>query len=112
VVRHGGAGPGRGQAIARRPWATVLVGAAALTAWDLFLDPQMVEEGYWTWPGGGPYRDIPLSNYAGWFATAAVVMVLLRARGPWARPGTEIRDDQREGGWRGSRWWRCTRGGR
>jgi uncharacterized membrane protein len=68
-----------GQAIAHRWWATVLVGAAALTAWDLFLDPQMVEEGYWTWPGGGPYRDIPLSNYAGWFATAAVVMVLLGA---------------------------------
>ncbi len=27
----------------------VLVGAAALTAWDLFLDPQMVGEGYWRW---------------------------------------------------------------
>jgi uncharacterized membrane protein len=66
-----------GEAIVRRPWAVVLVAAWALTAWDLFLDPQMVEEGYWTWPGGGPYRDIPLSNYAGWFATAVLVMLLL-----------------------------------
>jgi hypothetical protein len=36
--------------------------AAALTAWDLFLDPQMVGEGYWTWERRGRYRDIPLSN--------------------------------------------------
>jgi uncharacterized membrane protein len=75
------------EAIARRPWATVLVGAAALTAWDLFLDPQMVEEGYWAWPDGGPYRDIPLSNYAGWFATATAVMIVLRAL---ARAGTGV----------------------
>ena len=31
----------------------VVVGAAALTAWDLFLDPQMVGEGYWTWARRG-----------------------------------------------------------
>ncbi len=31
----------------------VLVGAAALTAWDLFLDPQMVGEGYWRWTKRG-----------------------------------------------------------
>lgn len=65
------------EALARRAWARVLVAAWALTAWDLFLDPQMVEEGYWTWPGGGPYRDIPLSNYAGWFATALLISTLL-----------------------------------
>ncbi len=55
----------------------VVLGAGALTAWDLFLDPQMTAERYWVWPGGGPYRTIPLSNYAGWLAVSAGVMVLL-----------------------------------
>jgi putative membrane protein len=58
-------------------WLRVGLGAAALTAWDVFLDPQMVDEGYWTWDGGGPWRDVPLSNYAGWFVVSAVVMVVL-----------------------------------
>jgi len=57
--------------------AFVLVSAGAMTAWDLFLDPQMVGEGYWTWPGGGAYRGIPLGNYAGWLLTSAGVMLLL-----------------------------------
>ena len=33
----------------RRAGRRIVLGAAALTAWDLFLDPQMVGEGYWTW---------------------------------------------------------------
>ena len=35
-----------------RPVAIAL-GAAALTAWDLFLDPQMTAEGYWRWARRG-----------------------------------------------------------
>jgi putative membrane protein len=58
-------------------WQRVLVGAVALTAWDVMLDPQMVGEGYWVWEGGGPWRDVPLSNYAGWLVSSAGVMVLL-----------------------------------
>jgi putative membrane protein len=57
--------------------ARVLVGAAALTAWDLFLDPQMTAEGYWRWDRRGRYAGIPLSNYAGWFVTGAAVMLAL-----------------------------------
>jgi len=55
----------------------VLEGAAALTAWDAFLDPQMVGEGFWAWRRQGRYRGIPLTNYLGWFATTAVVMAAL-----------------------------------
>lgn len=55
----------------------MLLGAAALTAWDAFLDPQMVGEGFWAWRRRGRYRGIPLTNYAGWFATAMVVMAVL-----------------------------------
>jgi putative membrane protein len=70
--------------------ARVPVAAAALTAWDVFLDPRMAREGYWTWPGGGRYEGIPASNFAGWFATASVVFAAW-SRLDRARP--EPRDD-------------------
>jgi putative membrane protein len=47
----------------------VPLAAAALTAWDVFLDPRMAREGYWQWPGGGRYEGVPASNFAGWFVT-------------------------------------------
>jgi len=47
----------------------VPLAAGALTAWDVFLDPRMVREGYWTWPEGGRYEGVPASNFAGWLAT-------------------------------------------
>ena len=62
-----------GGLVARTPLLRVLAAAGALTAWDVFLDPRMVREGYWTWPGGGRYEDVPLSNFAGWFATGTAV---------------------------------------
>ena len=64
--------------------ARVAVGAVALTGWDLFLDPQMVAEGYWVWPGGGAYRGIPLSNFAGWLAVSAVLMAVFAVTAPGA----------------------------
>jgi uncharacterized membrane protein len=60
----------------RRPARRVALASAALTAWDVFLDPRMVREGYWSWPGGGAYEDVPLSNFAGWLVTAAGVFAL------------------------------------
>ena len=51
----------------------VLTAAGALTAWDVFLDPRMVREGYWTWPGGGRYEGVPATNFLGWFATGTAV---------------------------------------
>jgi putative membrane protein len=60
----------------------VVVGAAALVAWDLFLDPQMVGEGYWRWARAGRYRGIPVSNFVGWFVTAATAMAILEVSAP------------------------------
>ncbi len=57
----------------------IALGSAAMTAWDLFLDPQMVGEGYWAWARRGVYRGIPLSNFFGWFVTGLGVMALLEA---------------------------------
>ncbi|MEV4398674.1 carotenoid biosynthesis protein [Nonomuraea sp. NPDC049607] len=66
--------------------ARVCAGAGALTAWDLFLDPQMVRLGLWTWAREGFYRGVPLSNFAGWLLVSALVMVVVgriaRATGP------------------------------
>ncbi len=55
----------------------VAIGAAALTAWDLFLDPQMVDAGYWEWAADGIYHGIPLSNYAGWLGLGFVVLAVV-----------------------------------
>ena len=70
------------------PMTRIVLGSAALTAWDLFLDPQMVGEGYWRWAKRGIYRGIPLTNYVGWFVTGLGVMALLEAALPPAdHPG-------------------------
>ena len=69
---------GRRSTRARR----VGLGAVALTAWDVFLDPQMVGEGYWVWRSPGRYRGIPVSNFAGWFVTAALAMAVLEVTAP------------------------------
>ena len=66
------------------PASRIIGGAAALTAWDLFLDPQMVGEGYWGWQRRGRYRGIPASNFVGWFITALGVMAALEVALPVA----------------------------
>ncbi len=65
-----------GGLLTRRRAARVALAAGALTAWDVFLDPRMVREGYWEWPGGGRYEGVPVSNFAGWFVTAAGVFAV------------------------------------
>lgn len=60
----------------------VPLAAGALTAWDVFLDPRMARDGYWTWPGGGRYEGVPASNFAGWFATGLGVFALWAALDP------------------------------
>ena len=62
-------------------WQVVLVGAWTITAWDLFLDPQMVGEGHWAFEHPTPALPgspgIPLTNYAGWFATGLLIFWVL-----------------------------------
>lgn len=64
----------------RRDWRFVLVSAAAFTAWDLFLDPQMVGWGYWVWANPGGYFGIPWVNFAGWLLGSALLTLLTRPR--------------------------------
>ena len=62
----------------QRHIAFATISAAALTAWDLYLDPQMVARGFWVWAEPSGYFGIPWSNYAGWFGTAFVITVIIR----------------------------------
>lgn len=62
--------------------ARVLLGAWALAAWDVFLDPQMVAAGHWNWRDPNPHLlgdpTVPLGNYAGWLAVALLVSLALQ----------------------------------
>jgi putative membrane protein len=57
------------------------VSALAFTAWDLFLDPQMVSWGVWAWdePGAANYFGIPWVNYAGWLLASGVITAAMLA---------------------------------
>ncbi|TFV54239.1 carotenoid biosynthesis protein [Mycobacterium sp. PS03-16] len=75
-----------GRTLAARPVAVVAVGAVALAAWDVFLDPQMVAAGHWLWFDPSPtlplIPEIPLSNYVGWLLVSAAIIATLHARLP------------------------------
>jgi uncharacterized membrane protein len=67
--------------LARRPVARVAVAAAVFAAWDVVLDPQMVQAGYWTWahprPGLPGIDTVPLTNLGGWLLAGLLLMALL-----------------------------------
>jgi putative membrane protein len=66
---------------ARRPAVRVAVAATVFAGWDVVLDPQMVQAGYWTWahprPGLPGIDTVPLTNLAGWLLAGAVLMTVL-----------------------------------
>lgn len=82
--------PGRARPSGARPLsmrarplsARMALAALALAAWDFFLDPQMVAEGYWRWQDPDPalpgVPEVPLGNYLGWFLFAMPLMAVLR----------------------------------
>jgi uncharacterized membrane protein len=79
-----------GVTVARTRAGRIAAGAVALTAWDLFLDPQMIRNGFWRWAHPGPYQGVPLSNLAGWLLVSAGLMAVfdgvLRSRSPQLTP--------------------------
>jgi putative membrane protein len=63
----------------QRRWVFAAVSALVFTAWDLFLDPQMVAWDLWRWmePGAFSYFGIPWVNFAGWLLVSfAMTMVV------------------------------------
>lgn len=63
------------------PAVTALVAGWALASWDLFLDPQMVEAGHWTWADPTPALPgspgVPVTNYVGWLLVSIALMAAL-----------------------------------
>ena len=68
---------------------TFLYGGALLAAWDLFLDPQMVAAGRWTWEVPGAHvpftPDVPLSNLFGWLLAGITITAFLNLILPFER---------------------------
>lgn len=69
-------GPLRGWSFA----AVALAGALVMVSWDVAMDPyQSTVSGDWIWHDGGPYFGVPLHNYAGWFGTVIVFLLIYLA---------------------------------
>ena len=73
------------------PWLTTIgtpiIGAFAMTAWDLALDPGASTINHaWVWENGGGFFGVPLVNFLGWSFTVYLFMqvfaLYLRSRGP------------------------------
>ncbi|WP_410810987.1 carotenoid biosynthesis protein [Micromonospora sp. 067-2] len=90
------AGAGNATATAGSWVRRIALAALGLAAWDLFLDPQMVAEGYWTWRNATPalpgLPGIPVSNYLGWLLFAVLLMSVLRPLAGSTAEHTDQRD--------------------
>jgi uncharacterized membrane protein len=73
------------------PWLTTIgtpvVGAVAMTAWDLSLDPSASTISQrWIWENGGGFFGVPLVNFLGWTFTVYLFMqvfaLYVRSHGP------------------------------
>jgi uncharacterized membrane protein len=64
------------------PWLTTIgtpiIGAVAMTAWDLSLDPGASTIHHaWIWENGGGFFGVPLVNFLGWTLTVYLFMQIL-----------------------------------
>ncbi len=69
---------GRNLSIGSRRLVFIGLSALAMTAWDLYLDPQMVGWGFWVWENPVGYFGIPWVNYLGWLLVSALMTALVR----------------------------------
>jgi uncharacterized membrane protein len=66
-----------GHVAGRAILAASLAGALIMVSWDVAMDPyQSTVTGDWIWHDGGGYFGVPLHNYAGWFGTVFVFMLV------------------------------------
>jgi uncharacterized membrane protein len=73
---------GRGSAdTGRARMITALTGGWTLAGWDLYLDPQMVAAGHWSWlyprPALPGVPGVPLTNYLGWLLVSLLLIAVL-----------------------------------
>lgn len=59
-------------------WTRILLATVFMVLWDVSLDPAMgrfAQTTFWSYPGGGFYYGMPLTNWAGWFGVSLVIMI-------------------------------------
>ena len=56
----------------------IFLDGLVVVAIDLFMEPLHVMIGTWTWLEGGPYYNIPIGNFVGWFAVAVISTGIFR----------------------------------
>lgn len=63
-------------------WQRAALAAASMVAWDLLLDPQMVNWGFWIWQDVSAFSwfGIPFLNFFGWFVVAFLMGLVLRPK--------------------------------
>lgn len=57
--------------------AFAALSGVAFTAWDLYLDPQMVARGLWVWAEPSGYFGIPWINFFGWWLISSLVTFII-----------------------------------
>lgn len=67
---------------------TAALGAVAMTAWDLAMDPMMVAAGHWVWEQPGAFFGVPLQNFWGWWLTTFTALGLYLVVRRWL-PGKD-----------------------
>lgn len=79
---------------------TAVLGGVALAGWDLYLDPQMVAQGHWSWTNPEPalpgVPGVPLTNYAGWLLVAVVMIAALDLALPRSQDQDRVRTGSSE----------------
>lgn len=76
--------------VSRSSWQRIALGALFLTLWDVSLDPAMSRAfPFWTYPNGGAFYGMPLSNWAGWLLTGAIIMMGFE----WFIRGREVKSE-------------------
>lgn len=70
----------------QHPLIMAILSGAAFTAWDLYLDPQMVAKNLWLWDQAGGYFGIPWQNYLGWWGVSSLLTLILRPHNLPHRP--------------------------
>ena len=66
----------------------VILDGLFVVAIDIFMDPLAVRAGSWAWENPGPYFEIPIGNFFGWFLVAIVVTGIFRLF-EYFKPGKE-----------------------
>jgi putative membrane protein len=66
----------------RHRWVWAIGAALMLTAWDVAMDPAMVQTAHWVWQQPGFFYGMPLSNWIGWFFTGLIIARVMLAIAP------------------------------